>query len=55
MYIFWVINMENKEYLLYIGKTNKKFTHNIVYNYSCHGKLVGNKYYSTNIVENKNC
>lgn len=33
--------MENK-YLLYIGKTNKKFTHNIVYNYFCHGKLVGN-------------
>jgi hypothetical protein len=28
--------MENK-YLLYIGKTNKKFTHNVLYNYSCGG------------------
>lgn len=26
--------MENK-YLLYIGKTNKKFTHNVLYNYCC--------------------
>ncbi|MCK9416156.1 hypothetical protein M0Q97_05810 [Candidatus Dojkabacteria bacterium] len=38
------------EYLLYIGKSNNNFTHNLIYDYKCYGRLVNN----TNVIVHTN-